>query len=178
MMQIPSAISYDFAAIDFETANYAPDSACAIGVSIVRQGRIVARESRLIRPPTREFNFTYIHGLTWRDVRNEPTFAEVWEDLYPALSDVDFFVAHNAPFDRKVLNACCGRYGLASPPHRFVCTVQVARHTLGIRPAKLSNVCRHLDISLNHHEAGSDAEACAKILLVAAGSGWRPPATR
>jgi DNA polymerase-3 subunit epsilon len=32
---------------------------------------------------------------------------------------------------------------------------------------KLSSVCEHLDIPLNHHEAGSDAEACARIILQA-----------
>ena len=175
-MSAARTTGYDFAAIDFETANYDPDSACAIGVSIVRQGKIVAQEDRLIRPPTREFRFTYVHGLTWADVRSEPTFAEVWADIYPALSDLDFFAAHNAPFDRRVLNACCERYGLTQPPHSFVCTVQVARSIFGIRPTKLPNVCRHLNISLNHHEAGSDAQACARILLAAAGSGWRPPA--
>ena len=41
---------YDFAAIDFETANYARDSACAVGITIVQAGRITTRESRLIRP--------------------------------------------------------------------------------------------------------------------------------
>ena len=70
-----------------------------------RRGKIVAQWTRLIRPPTREFEFTYIHGIKWADVRNEPTFAEVWADLYPELSDVNFLAAHNAPFDRKVLNA-------------------------------------------------------------------------
>ena len=177
-MQAARTISYDFAAIDFETANYSADSACAVGVTIVRQGRIAAQRTRLIRPPTREFEFTYIHGLKWNDVRNEPTFAEVWADLYPELSDVNFLAAHNAPFDRKVLNACCTRYGLAQPRQNFVCTVQVARSVFGIRPTKLPNVCRHLNISLNHHEAGSDADACARILLAAAGSGWHPPASR
>jgi DNA polymerase-3 subunit epsilon len=35
----------------------------------------------------------------------------------------------------------------------------------GIYPTKLPNVCRHLGISLNHHEASSDAEACARIMI-------------
>ena len=35
---------YDFAAIDFETANYARDSACAVGITIVQAGRITTRK--------------------------------------------------------------------------------------------------------------------------------------
>ena len=165
---------YSFAAIDFETANYGRDSACAIGVAIVREGRMVALERRLIRPPTEEFFFTHIHGLTWEDVRSAPTFAEVWGDLYPAFADVDFLAAHNASFDCGVLNACCGGHRLSRPAQAFVCTVQVARSIFDIRPTKLSDVCRHLRIPLDHHEAGSDAEACARIILAAAERGWRP----
>ncbi|MCY4428198.1 MAG: 3'-5' exonuclease [Halieaceae bacterium] len=165
---------YSFAAIDFETANYGRDSACAIGVAIVREGRMVALERRLIRPPTEEFFFTHIHGLTWEDVRSAPAFAEVWGDLYPAFADVDFLAAHNASFDRGVLNACCGGHRLSRPTQGFVCTVQVARSIFNIRPTRLSDVCRHLRIPLDHHEAGSDAEACARIILAAAERGWRP----
>jgi len=40
-----------FAAIDFETANYSPDSACAVGLVAVEGGRVVRREYHLIRPP-------------------------------------------------------------------------------------------------------------------------------
>ena len=58
----------NFAAIDFETANHNRDSACAVGVAIVQAGQISSLERYLIRPPTQEFRFTHIHGLTWRDV--------------------------------------------------------------------------------------------------------------
>ena len=44
-----------FAALDFETADHTPSSACAVGVVIVEDGRIVRRLSRLIRPPGRHF---------------------------------------------------------------------------------------------------------------------------
>ena len=66
-----------FVAIDFETANHSRDSACSVGIAIAEGGRIVALERRLIRPPTREFFFTDIHGLTWNEVRNEPSFADL-----------------------------------------------------------------------------------------------------
>ena len=53
-----------FTAIDFETANYSRDSACAVGVVVVTRRRIVERKRILIRPPSREFTFTWLHGLT------------------------------------------------------------------------------------------------------------------
>lgn len=164
----------DFAAIDFETANHDRDSACAVGIAVVRDGDLVSLERRLIRPPSDDFHFTYIHDITWEDVRDEPAFAEVWEEVLPLIEGVRFLAAHNAPFDRGVLEACCRRYGVKPPREEFLCTVQLARRVWDIYPTKLPDVCRALDIPLDHHEAGSDAEACARIVLAAAGNGWNP----
>ncbi len=164
---------HSFAAIDFETANSSRDSACAVGIAIVKGGRLEKLETRLIRPPTRRFEFTYVHGLTWENVRRAPTFDVVWNELAPALSGAEFLCAHNAPFDRGVLNACCDRYRLSPPAQSFQCTVQLARSQWGIYPTKLLNVCKRLEIALNHHEAGSDARACAQIVLAAIQQGWR-----
>lgn len=75
-----------FAALDFETAHHARDSACALAVIRVEAGEIVAREVRLIRPPRRErFLFTEIHGITPADVARAPRFAEVWPRFTPLL---------------------------------------------------------------------------------------------
>lgn len=167
-----------FAAIDFETANQYRDSACAVGVAVVRDGVLDFVEEHLIRPPTRQFAFTHIHGLTWADVRNAPTFPEIWKAIQAKIGSTPFLSAHNASFDRSVIEACCRSYGLERPLSKFVCTVTVAREIWNLRPTKLSDVCRHLRIALNHHKAGSDAEACARIVLAAAAEGWRnEPAT-
>ena len=165
-------VARSFAAIDFETATYDRDSACAVGVAIVEEGSLKTVEQLLIRPPTERFTFTHIHGLTWADVKRAPTFREVWTELSAKFGAIEFFAAHNAGFDRSVLDACCARYGLERPPLRFVCTVRLARSFLGIRPASLPNVCRCLGVRLRHHEAASDAEACARIVLAAMERGW------
>ena len=156
-----------FAAIDFETADYEPDSACAVGVVRVERGTIVARDALLIRPPRRQFVFTYVHGITWSMVADSPTFANAWKRIAPMLDGVDTLVAHNASFDKKVLNACCNSAGLAAPALPFLCTVQLARRRFGFYPTKLPDVCRQLGIQLKHHDAASDAEACARIVIAA-----------
>lgn len=157
----------NFTALDFETADYGADSACAVALVRVEGGKVVRRAYQLIRPPRRSFVFTYLHGIGWEDVADEPTFEEAWPELERVIEGSDFLAAHNAPFDRRVLYTCCGRARLAPPPQRFECTVQLARRVLGIRPARLDNVCRCLGIKLNHHHAASDAEACARIVLAA-----------
>jgi DNA polymerase III subunit epsilon len=156
-----------FVSIDFETADYLPDSACAIGLVRVEGLRIVRRETVLIRPPRDRFQFSDIHGITWAMVAAESPFAEVWPRLVPILDGAEFLAAHNASFDRRVLGACCSAAGLGVPAMSFVCTMRLARRTWGERWNSLAAVCRRLGIALKHHDAGSDAEACARIVIAA-----------
>ena len=154
-----------FIAIDFETADYGRDSACAVGLARVEGGRVAGTAYRLIRPPRSDMRFTDIHGITWEDVENEPPFGEIWPELAGLFEGVDFIAAHNAPFDKSVLYACCAAAGLEAPPQPFICTVKLSKQELGLKPATLSHVCHHLSIPLKHHNALSDAEACAKIMI-------------
>ena len=156
-----------FAAIDFETADHGQDSACAIGVVRIEGNTITDRVHYLIRPPRREFMFSYVHGITWDDVKDSPTFGELWPELSKKFNGADYLVAHNKGFDRTVLRVCCEKAGVKMPDAPFVCTVQASRKVLNIRPATLDNVCRVLRIKLQHHDAMSDATACAKILIKA-----------
>ena len=144
------------------------DSACSVGVVLVKNGRIAQRYQRLIRPPRRAFAFTHIHGLTWQDVRDSPSFARIWPGLRALLDKADFLVAHNAPCDRGVLNACCRAAGVAPPKQEFFCSMRIARARWRDLPGlNLAVVCRHLQIPLEHHNALSDAEACATIVIKA-----------
>jgi DNA polymerase-3 subunit epsilon len=156
-----------FVALDFETADYSRDSACALALVRVENHQIVQRTYSLIKPPRRKFVFTYLHGITWEDVANQPTFGELWPSFSPMLEGIDFLAAHNASFDRSVLHGCCAAAGLDPPKIPFRCTVQLARQTWNIYPTKLNHVCAHLGITLQHHQAASDAEACALIVMAA-----------
>ncbi len=167
-----------FVAIDFETADFGRDSACAVALVRVENHEIVATRHTLIRPPRSRFNFTYIHGITWEHVRNEPSFGEVWPTLIPFLNGVKFFVAHNASFDKGVLEHCCYASGMAPPQLPFKCTVRLARQVWKLPSNKLNLVCEHLNIPLNHHDALSDAEGCAKIVIAAMEHHQQNPQTK
>ena len=156
-----------FVALDFETADRGRDSACALAMVRVEGSRITARTAQLIRPPRREFEFTHIHGISWRDVRDRPAFGAVWRAMAPLLDGAEFIAAHNASFDRSVLEACCAAAGIPPPAQRYECTVALARKRWGLHPTRLPDVCRHLGIKLRHHDALSDAEACAGIVVAA-----------
>lgn len=151
-----------FVAIDFETANHSLHSACAIGLVRVEDGRITERRCRLIRPPDSSFEFTYIHGITWEDVKREPDFATVWLDLVPLLGGARFLAAHNASFDRGVLEACCAHYSLQVPPYPFVCTAKLFRRLCG-------GSCGGLPV--HPEDPLLEAEACVQIVLHARDAG-------
>jgi DNA polymerase-3 subunit epsilon len=159
-------------AIDFETASYDADSACALGIVTIENGKVIKKNYRLIRPPRQDFVFTYLHGIAWADVKREPTFATVWDSFRDLWLGADYFVAHNASFDRRVLTACSIAARREPPSLPFICTVRVARSHWNFRPANLAHVCTQLGISLQHHDAASDALACASIALRAMREGF------
>lgn len=161
--------SRSFVALDFETANSSRDSACSVAIIRVESLEIVSRCYRLIKPPSPHFMFTDIHGITWSDVKNEPTFKELWPELRPLFDGISFIAAHNASFDSSVMKACCSTYGLVPPAPPYLCTVKLARQTWQLKPANLPSVCSYLGLRLQHHNARSDAEACANIVRAAAG---------
>ncbi len=166
-----------FAAMDFETADFKQDSACSVGVVVVRGGQVAERFHSLIRPPRKRFvpMFVELHGITWDMVRSAPPFAGVWPELAPLLLGVDFVAAHNAPFDLSVLRACCLAAGIAPPGLTAHCTLKIGRRLWGQPKNRLPDLCQHLGIAFTqHHDALADAEACARIVLCALEAGWRP----
>ncbi|MDO5484098.1 MAG: 3'-5' exonuclease [Desulfovibrionaceae bacterium] len=162
---MPASALCPCVAIDFETSGYAAHTACAVGLARIDEGRISRCFYSLIRPPSSRVLFTEIHGLTWPMLRDAPVFADVWQEASPLLEGTRYLLAHNASFDRRVLQACCRAAGLTAPQIPFLCTLKGARRTLPLPSKKLSAVCEHFGIALEHHHAGSDARACAEIYV-------------
>ncbi|MDR1224442.1 MAG: 3'-5' exonuclease [Tannerella sp.] len=160
----------DFAAIDFETANEYPESVCSVGVVVVRDGTISERIYSLIKPEPGWYAYwnTCVHGLTEKDTRQAPVFADVWREIEPQIEGLPL-VAHNSSFDERCLKAAFKTYGMTYPDYVFHCTCKAARAAFGkeILPNhKLHTVAAHCGYDLrNHHHALADAEACAVIAL-------------
>ena len=154
--------------IDFETANRNRASACSIGIAVIEAGEITTRVERLIKPPKgvgwfRE-DFIGIHGITHKDVRHAPGFDTVFQELRPYFENT-LLAAHNAPFDMGVLGALLGHYGIPYSCGYF-CTLVASRVVWPDLPAHdLGTVARHLGVDLDHHHAGSDANAAALMIL-------------
>ncbi len=165
-------------AIDFETANYPRESAIALGLSVIENNTVRETRSWMFKPvpdprfdPTRIYirrDFIAIHGITSRMLKDKHFFDGYWHEMQPYFEEADQLIAHNAGFDRNVLAAVLAYYEFPPVRHSWQCTVNIARTSWpGLINHKLSTVAEHLGIALNHHEAASDAEACARIFIAA-----------
>lgn len=160
-------MSRPWVAIDFETASRERASACALGIALIINGSIAEERSWLIQPPGNYYEpmNTRVHGIDEDMTWQAPEFDEVWSEIEPYLSGAAL-LAHNAPFDIAVLRASLERYELSTPDAEYVCTVSMARKVWPrLANHKLPTVCDHCGIELAHHDAGSDAAACARIAL-------------
>jgi len=156
-----------FTAIDFETAQ--AHHTCAVGIVSVENGVIVDEFYTLIKPPGNNYSWhtIQVHGIHPEDTANKPSFAEVYPEIKKRLQG-RVVVAHNEPFDRNVLlksmNDCGIPYSDLQIADRWEDTVRIYR-AKGFKPANLAACCERMNIDLNHHEALSDARACAKLYL-------------
>ena len=118
----------DFAAIDFETANYDRSSVCSVGVVIVRDGEIMDKFYSLIQPEPNYYNYwcTQVHGLCRADTDNAPVFPDVWAQIEPLIEGLPL-VAHNRPFDEGCLRAVFRTYQMDYPEYEFLDTLAASR---------------------------------------------------
>lgn len=165
-------VALDFTAIDFETANSSPASACSVGLIKVRDGVIVERAGWLIRPPHGYDQFLAgnirIHGIHPEDVVDAPEWSEQLGTLV-TFAEHDPLVAHNAPFDMGVIRAACAATNLTCPPYTYLCSLNVARRTYTLDSYRLPVAALAAGFDdFHHHDALDDAEACAHIIIHAA----------
>ena len=156
-------------AIDFETANNHPASICSVGTAVMEDGVIEEKYYSLIRPEANVSRFLpwniQIHGIRPADVADAPDFRQVYKELLP-LFDNALIAAHNARFDMGCLRAACLNCGLPVPVIRYFDTVELSRKVFPQLPHhRLNDMCGHLHIELDHHNALSDAYGCLMIAV-------------
>ncbi|NNN21015.1 MAG: 3'-5' exonuclease [Acidimicrobiales bacterium] len=154
---------YEFVALDFETATSERSSACALGVVFADSlGREVGSDYWLIRPPGNyylDINIG-IHGIYPEQTQESPNFGDLWSEI----SDLfvgKTLIAHNAPFDKGVLNSTLMHYGHEPVDNTFICSLALARRYLrDLSRYKLSCIANYFEYDFIHHNALEDARAC------------------
>lgn len=160
-------MEHRYVAFDVETPNSYNRRMSAIGVTVIEDGAIVRDFYTLVDPETHfdPFNIA-LTGITPEMECGQPTFRALWPLLEREFRG-SVLVAHNAPFDLRVLAHCLHDYGVGCAPQAaYLCTCQMGRRTYPDLPNhKLDTLCAHLGFTLDHHHAGSDSRACAMLLL-------------
>lgn len=162
-------MSSTFTAIDFETATGYYHSICAVGIVRVENGIIKDKYYSLVQPPDNYYSWRNIqvHGIRPEDTEDAPLFPKVFEEMREHIEG-SIMVAHNEVFDRNVLQKTMQYYGLnyrsLGLSEKWECSCKIYR-AKGYRPANLKACCDRLGIGLKHHEALSDALACAQLYL-------------
>ena len=158
----------NFIAMDFETANRHPESACSLALVMVRNNQIVDRFYTVINPqmPFDARNIQ-IHDITAEDVKDAPTMVEVWPKIKALYQPGMLVTAHNARFDTNVMRQSLARYDIPEPHYFVIDTLQTSKLFEPQLPNhKLDTVSKALNVELwHHHNALSDSEACAGILI-------------
>lgn len=159
-------------AIDFETANNDPWSACAVGIALRKGGEIVSGEW-LIKPPAGTFfepkYHVAIHGITPEMVENCPTFPQVWQEIEDFIGEPYLFVAHNAPSaERRILNGLFDYYKMGPFLTPILCTLEISKGIIPdnfLKSRKLPHLVEFLELEFGtHHDARSDAIGCLKLV--------------
>lgn len=159
----------DFTAIDFEAANSDRASACAVGITTVRDGLITGTESWLIRPSTGQESFdkyaTRVHGITPEMTAGAPSLEESMPKLATLIGGGPV-LAHNMGYDGAVLRLSFEIAGLPLPANEFRCTQTLSRVALMLTRTKLHIVAAELGLpSFQAHDAGADSLTCARIAI-------------
>lgn len=141
------------------------DSIIEIGAMKVRGGQVIDEFEALINPGRYiTMVITNLTGITNQDLMGQPTEEEVVPQFMEWLSDVDLLVAHNLPFDARMLKNTCRRIGIPNYAGQGVCTLQMARKTLPGQSHKLGDLCQFFGIELtNAHRAIYDVRATESL---------------
>lgn len=158
---------------DVETPNSYNDRICAIGLTVIEDGNISDSLYYLVNPEC-DFDSVCIrvHGLRPKDVVNAPTFPAVWETIGGLFRSHLVAFHSGSCFDLQVLLKTLSAYGIEESLVYYVDTVTIARSlVMDTENHKLPTLCEKFCIDLKHHNAGSDSDACAKLLLCLTNAG-------
>ena len=150
-----------YTAIDFETAQGKRWSICQVGLVRVENQIITEQLSILVQPPGNYYwnNFIDIHGICLEQTVNAPTFDKIWHQIEPYIKNQNV-VAHNGfAFDFHCLKQTLEYYGISNPEFTGHCTYRIFG-------GNLASLCNQYKIKLNHHDALSDARACAELFQI------------
>lgn len=163
-----SKIVNDYVVFDTETTGLDPSSDKIIEISAIKfiDNKKVATFSTLINPnETIEPFITRLTGIKQEDLQGKPTIEEVLPKFFDFIEGLTL-VAHNAPYDIKMLASECYRNKIKLCDNKIIDTITLAKRIIpreSIENYKLSTLKEYLGLTYNSHRALDDCETCSKV---------------
>lgn len=158
-----------FTVVDVETGSFESDSVISIAAVRVDNDRITARVSTLVNFEGEIMSGAQkVHGITREMLQGAPNFhAAFMLRVLPLIVGSDALVAWNAPFDRRMCDGSLKvRTETFCPP--WECAMLLAKRVWkGRKSYKLEEVARGFGLSHKPHDALSDAEVTAQLVVMA-----------
>lgn len=161
--------------LDTETTGLAADQGhriIEIGCLEIVNRRLTGRTLHLYLNPEREIDeaATEVHGMTWDDLRDKPTFAEVADQVLDFVAGAEVLI-HNAAFDLAFLDAELARLGRGRFREGVAAVTDTLLMARELHPGKrnsLDALCDRYEVSNAHrtlHGALLDSELLAEVYL-------------
>ncbi len=118
-----------FVVFDTETTGFSPttDRIVEVGAVKFRNGEVIEEKSWLVNPGRQIPSWaTEVHGITDEDVKNQPTFAEIYPQFLKFING-SVMIAHNARFDISFVKAEADRAGCELPANQVIDSLALFR---------------------------------------------------
>jgi DNA polymerase-3 subunit epsilon len=167
-------LAKEFLVLDTETTRLGNDDE-AVSIAIIREGQPLL--NTLLRH-TKECDpgALAIHGITWKETREAPSFKEMYSNLVRILKGQTVLI-YNATFDGRILRQTCQRYGLLWSAIEDNCQLidamkpfaafygEIHRGTGGFKWQRLTTAAHHFKIStFGAHGALADCLMTLKVV--------------
>ncbi len=158
----------EFYVIDFETSCRDKSSICQVGLVYFIDGKIKNLIDELVNP-NNKFEYKYHtekHGITQDDVRNSPSFKEIYPLIKKHIENKFVFNHNNS--DKNFFESACNKYNLEVFNIKWLNSLTLAKRTWKVLDGghSVMNIAKHLNINYIAHDAISDCIATAKIIEI------------
>lgn len=168
MKRKTNEIVKDYVVFDTETTGLNPSYDKIIEISAIKfiNNKKVDTFSTLINPKVVIEPFiTQLTGIKQEDLKDKPTINEVIPKFFEFIEDLTL-VAHNAPYDIKMMASECYRNKIELCNNKIIDTVTLAKRIIpreNIENYKLTTLKEYLGLEYGSHRALDDCETCSKV---------------
>lgn len=161
-------IPRDYVVFDTETTGLDLSTDNIIEISAIKyiNNKKVDEFSCLVNPNrTLDTFITKLTGIKQSDLNDKPTIEKIIPDFFNFIEDLTL-VAHNAPYDIKMLACECYRNNIKLCDNKIIDTVTLAKRIIPrerVNDYKLTTLKEYLGLNFKSHRALDDCETCARV---------------